>query len=244
MGKAAKDHIYAGRMAAVADFTFNEEVAAVFPDMIQRSVPGYTAILTLIETLAQKHAQPDTRLYDLGCSLGAAALAMRRGCRAPRCRIVAVDSSPAMIQGCRKIIAQDPGDTPVELICEQLENIPVQNASMAVLNFTLQFIAPEDRNEILGRMADGLCENGILVLSEKVCFDDPRLNTLLTEAHHDFKKAHGYSDLEISRKRAALEKVLIPETVDTHRQRLLAAGFQSADVWFQCFNFVSMIAVK
>jgi len=54
----------------------------------------------------------------------------------------------------------------------------------------------------------------------------------------------GYSKLEISQKRAALENVLLPETLEAHRSRLDTIGFDAVDVWFQCFNFASMVAFK
>jgi tRNA (cmo5U34)-methyltransferase len=120
----------------------------------------------------------------------------------------------------------------------------IENASVVVLNFTLQFITPEERFHLLEKIAKGMRKGGVLILSEKVIFEDNHLNELLIDSYHDFKRANGYSDLEISQKRTALEKVLIPETIPTHKKRLAKAGFNSCDVWFQCFNFMSMLAVK
>ena len=116
--------------------------------------------------------------------------------------------------------------------------------SMAVLNFTLQFIAPQKRDALIQRLAEATVPGGILVLSEKIRFADPHLQELNTQLHHEFKRANGYSDMEIAQKRSALEQVLIPETLDSHRQRLKGAGFASIDVWFQCFNFASLVAIK
>ena len=73
---------------------------------------------------------------------------------------------------------------------------------------------------------------------------DPHLDELNIELHHQFKRDNGYSDLEVARKRNALENVLLPETLAQHKQRLADAGFSSCDVWFQCFNFASLIALK
>jgi tRNA (cmo5U34)-methyltransferase len=115
---------------------------------------------------------------------------------------------------------------------------------VVVLNFTLQFIAPEKRSELIQRIQAGLKPGGILIISEKIVFPDASLNELFIDMYHGFKETMGYSKLEISRKRAALENVLVPETLDTHRQRLQQAGFDSVDVWFQCFNFASMVAIK
>lgn len=239
-----KDRIYNESMAQVADFRFDAQVADVFSDMIERSVPGYRSILMMIETLTGHYARPNSNLYDLGCSLGGATLSMRRGIQAEACSIISVDNSEAMVKRCRKVMDRDLHDTPVEVVCDDIRNIEVENASVVVLNFTLQFIPPRERAHLLQSICAGMQPGGVLILSEKVRFEDPHVNALLTEIHHDFKRAHGYSDLEISQKRTALEKVLIPETIPAHRERLLDAGFSSVDVWFQCFNFMSMLAVK
>ena len=240
----SKDQIYSESLANIADFSFDEQVAGVFSDMIERSVPGYRSIITMIETLTEHYAQPGSTLYDLGCSLGASTLSMRHGITASDCRIVAVDSSESMIERCREAAASDSHSTPVETVCADIRQVEINDASVVVLNFTIQFIPPDERRALLEKIHAGMRPGGVLILSEKVRFEDRHLDELLAEIHHDFKRAHGYSDLEISQKRTALENVLIPETIAAHRERLSEAGFSSVDVWFQCFNFMSMLAVK
>jgi tRNA (cmo5U34)-methyltransferase len=225
-------------------FVFDEKVAAVFPDMINRSVPGYATIIAMIGTLSAEYAQPASICYDLGCSLGAASLSMRHNIRAENCAIVAVDNSAAMVEGCRQAIERDSAVLPVAVRFEDILDTPVNNASMVVMNFTLQFVKPEARDELLTRIYEGLLPGGMLILSEKILFEDSALNDLFIEMYHRFKEQQGYSKLEISRKRAALEKVLIPETIAAHESRLKKAGFETFDVWFQCFNFASIVAVK
>jgi len=253
----SRDNIYATPQLDIAGFRFDQTVASVFPDMIKRSVPGYETIIAMTGTLAERYVQPNSRCYDLGCSLGASSIAMRHhiphksgeGHGESTCEIVAVDNSEDMLSQCRAVIQKDDDCspvklTPVNLICGNVQDIPITNASMVVLNFTLQFIPMEQRAELLQRIADGLLPGGVLVLSEKVAFEDPQHQELMIELHHNFKRANGYSDLEISQKRSALDDVLMPETLEAHRTRLRKAGFSSVDVWFQCFNFASLIALK
>ena len=239
-----RDTIYADPLRDAGLFTFDENVARVFPDMIKRSVPGYTTIVAMTGLIAQRYASPGSRLYDLGCSLGASTLAMRQNLRSEDCRIVGVDKSAAMLERCRSIVDTDTHDTPVDLICTNLEDVAIENASVVVLNFTLQFIPLGIRDEVIGRIYAGLRPGGIMVLSEKLTFEDPHLDQLNIDLHHEFKRANGYSELEIAQKRAAIENVLLPETLATHKQRIAEAGFSSCDVWFQCFNFASLVALK
>lgn len=238
------DTIYANPLGQVSRFAFDERVVDVFPDMIKRSVPGYATIINMIGNLAERYAQANSNCYDLGCSLGAATLAMRHRIQAANCKIIGVDNSAAMIHRCEQVIAADSGEVPVELIEAAIQDVTISNASMAVLNFTLQFITIEQRLQTLSNICNGLNVGGVLILSEKVAFDDQLHQQLMTELHHNFKRANGYSDLEIAQKRAAIENYLVPETLDAHRQRLRLAGFSSVDVWFQCFNFASLIAIK
>ena len=134
--------------------------------------------------------------------------------------------------------------TPVEVQLGDIEDAGIENASMVVLNYTLQFLQPDRREALLRRAHDGLLRGGILLLSEKVVDEDPRLEELLVDLHHEHKRRNNYSALEISRKRAALENVLIPETVGAHRDRLARVGFPNSAVWLRCFNFVSIVAIR
>lgn len=238
--RPTRDRLYAGDAGKPGDFVFDEAVAAVFPDMIQRSVPGYPAIINMIQLLAGRYAQAGSNLIDLGCSLGAATAALAMGSRDRDCRVIGVDNAPAMLERARLSLAEShPG---IEWQCADVRDVVVDDASVVVLNFTLQFLSPDDRPALLRRIRDGLRPGGILILSEKISGEDSAADELLRQMHHAFKRANGYSQLEISRKRTALEHVLVPETLKVHRQRLREAGFDRTDLWFQCFNFVSLIA--
>lgn len=237
-----KDDLYAQPRPQLVDFVFDEQVVRVFPDMIRRSVPGYDALLPLLGLFAERYAQPRSRCYDLGCSLGAATLAMGRRIQAPDCEIVAVDNAEAMVRGCRAHLAAADLPLPVTVLCSDIRAVELQRASLVVLNFTLQFVPPEQRLALLQRIRAACLPGAALVLAEKIRFDDPDQQTFAESMHVAFKQANGYSELEISQKRAALEKVLVPDTLQTHHRRLREAGFGRVHTWFQCFNFAALVA--
>lgn len=240
----AKDSLYANPIGEIAAFKFDDSVASVFPDMIGRSVPGYSTIIAAIGLLAQRYAQTSSNCYDLGCSLGTASFAMQSKIKAANCTIIAVDNSSAMTGRLQQCLENQQSITKIEVICADIRNIDIVSASVVVLNFTLQFVPVDDRLVFLKKIHAGLLPNGILILSEKLRFTDSRQDELQSDMHHLFKKANGYSDLEISQKRTALENVLVPETLIDHQMRLAQAGFSSAEIWFQYFNFASLIALK
>ncbi len=239
-----RDLIYARQVDEVASFTFDEKVAAVFPDMIKRSVPGYSSVIAMTGVLAARYARAGSVCYDLGCSLGESSYAMLRQIQVDDCRVIGIDNSEQMLEKCRMHLNEAQSRVPFDLLCDDILNVDFQPCSVAVLNYTLQFIDKQQRDELIKRIYEKLLPGGLLLLSEKICFADEALNRRMIDLHHAFKKANGYSDLEISQKRTALENVLIPEYPQTHSQRLQKAGFEKIDTWFQCFNFASFVAIK
>lgn len=239
--EAGRDRIFSRQLSDVRAFEFNDEVAEVFDDMIARSVPGYSLLLRLIGLYAGIFVTPGSRVYDLGCSLGAASRVVAEQARDLDCRIVAVDNSPAMIDRCR---LQDRGGSNIEWRCDDIRRTPLEPASMVILNLTLQFLDPGERPALLARICRSLDSGGVLVLSEKIVFDDELENARMMELYQGYKKTMGYSDLEISQKRNALENVLIPDTGARHVERLQAAGFGEIYLCFRAFNFASWLAIK
>ena len=238
------DDIYSSPLEQVNDFKFDEAVARVFPDMIQRSVPGYKTIIPMLSLITERYALPGTLCYDLGCSLGASTLAMRHGAKDKDVEIIGVDNSSSMLERCSHYVELDNETTPVTLVCNDICEIDFLPCSVVTMNFTLQFLPIEDRAALLAKIHDALVPGGVLILSEKLMFDQQIQNSEQQELHWLFKRANGYSDLEVSQKRNAIEKVLLPETMSDHEARLKSAGFSQAFSWYQCFNFFSFIAIK
>jgi len=212
--------------------------------MILRSVPGYGQIINTIGDLAQKYAVPNRKVYDLSCSLGAATLSIRRRVEGRNCKIIAVDNSESMVERCKENLSAYVSETPVKLVCGDILDIEIENAYVVRLNLTLQFLEPEHRESLLKKIYDGLLHGALLVWSEKLYFDQPKIQSTLDDLHLDFKRANGYSELEISQKRSSLEHVMKPDTLQQHEIRIKEQGFRQLSVWFQCFNFASMVAIK
>lgn len=240
------DKIYASSYEEVDSFKFDEAVTAVFPDMINRSVPGYQVVVQMLGVLAKMFAKDNTKVYDLGCSLGAASLSVLQAIKSnENIELIAVDNSEAMVSKLQDKIAKiDTGKNSITLLQDDIKHIDISAASMVILNYTLQFIPPEHRDEVIKAIYNGMLPGGCLVLSEKVVFEDETEADYLSSQHLVFKKANGYSNLEISQKRSSLEDVLISETIEIHKNRLLKAGFSQCYVWFQCCNFVSLVGIK
>jgi tRNA (cmo5U34)-methyltransferase len=239
-----KDNIYKNKREKVGDFQFDEKTVSVFPDMIERSVPGYRTLVSLIGTISAKYAKPDTNIYDLGCSLGAASFSMSENLTDFNSRIIAVDKSEAMISRLEKILEENPVDIKIIPVVSDVRDIKIEKASFVVMNLTLQFVSQEDRDSVIHKIYEGMNEGAAFILSEKITFDSEDEENTIHELLHNFKKCRGYSDIEIAQKKEALKNVLIPETFNQHKSRLENAGFSQVYQWFQGFNFISLIGIK
>ncbi len=238
-----RDELFVHEANAPQAFRFDEAVAKVFPDMLRRSIPGYSTLLHLIGVAASSHVQSGTHVYDLGCSLGAVSLSIRHAIGARDAKIVALDSSSAMVARCQEIISADSALCPVDVIQGDISALDLKPASLVVLNFTLQFAPKEARQQILNTISESLVDGGALILSEKTTSDDAGVNQFYTQTHDNFRQSNGYSRIELSRKREALETYLIPEKVETYEEQLRRAGLEPVQ-WFRCLHFVSWVATK
>lgn len=242
------DKLFSNPLPVISDFVFDDNVARVFPDMIKRSVPGYPTLSESTGLIAGQYAQENSLIYDLGCSLGASTQSMRRHVRAAGCQIMAVDNSEAMSARCHEYLqaqnAMIEELTPVQVLCADIISLDLEPCSVVVMNFTLQFVPPAKRLALLQKIHSALLPGGLLILSEKITFANSATQNCLEQLHYAFKRANGYSELEIAQKRTAIENIMLPDTLETHLSRLTQAGFSHSHSWFQSLNFCSLLAHK
>jgi tRNA (cmo5U34)-methyltransferase len=238
-----KDNLYT-QTGPTEKFEFNESVARVFDDMLERSVPMYRECLDSAVDWCARFAHKGTHVYDLGCSTGT--LMTRLADKLPAdsgVRLVGLDNSGPMLVKAREKLATSP--LPCKLVEADLQgDFSLTNASVVIMNYTLQFIPPEQRLRLARKIFQGLNDGGLLILIEKVKSDNSKFNETFIELHHQYKRAQGYSQLEIARKREALENVLTPWTVGENINLLMNAGFCSAEVFFKWNNFAGFVALK
>jgi tRNA (cmo5U34)-methyltransferase len=238
------DKLFSAEKHDLYPFNFNQSVVDVFPDMINRSVPGYQTIIDGIGRISRFFLNPQSHAYDLGCSLGSVSLAIAKYNTGKSLHISAVDNSSAMVERCKHHVTAYSYDAVIDVQQGDITELSMQSCKMVVINFTLQFIAPSQRQAIINKVYDALEDGGVLIVSEKIAAQSLKLDTLLVELHHEFKRENGYSDLEISQKRSALENVMILDSFEQHHSRLSDAGFSEIGIWFQHYNFMSFCAVK
>lgn len=239
-----RDDIFSQPSPAENDFSFDEKVSTVFDDMVSRSVPFYAEMQRMTGEIAADFAVDGSNLYDMGCSTGTTFLHLDP-LISPGVKFVGVDNSDEMLRKAKEKLAEYSLSRPFELInADMNKGLLIENASVVVMILTLQFVRPLQRQRLVREIVNGLNDNGCLILIEKLTTRESLFNRLFIKYYYDMKRRNGYSDLEISRKREALENVLIPYQMEENRELLLSQGFRCCEEFFRWYNFCGMVAVK
>ena len=222
-------------------FEFDEDVASVFDDMLNRSVPFYKEMQRLSINFACNFLDENDKVYDLGCSTASTLIELSKHCE-KNLNLIGIDNSEAMLSRASKKAKAFGVD--IDLINADLHDVSYENAKLILSNYTLQIIRPLQREKLVRKIYDSLEDKGIFVFSEKVISSNPTLNKQSIDEYYEFKKTQGYSEFEIAQKREALENVLIPYTEDENKQMIKDAGFSHCETIFKWVNFATFIAIK
>jgi len=238
-----KDRIFKEPLSKLTGFEFDARVAEVFDDMLDRSVPFYAEVQRMILDLVSHYYQEESTIYDLGCSTGIMMARLMEEFPGIT-QIVGLDDSQAMVDKANQRICPMPFQGKVVVACEDIRNTPLEQASVVIMNYTLQFIRPLHRDKVVRNIFEGLLPGGIFILSEKVLEDHNQISRLFIDMYYRFKRRQGYSELEISQKRERLENVLVPYKISELREILTNVGFAEVEIFFKWNNFTSLIAIK
>jgi tRNA (cmo5U34)-methyltransferase len=239
----SKDQVFE-KIQNISDFKFGSDVASVFDDMVNRSVPFYGEIQRMTSELAADYARSGTDVYDLGCATGATLIGMNTSV-AEDIRFIGIDDSQEMLAQCQKKLDEAGVKRPVELrVADLNKTIDISNASVVISCLTLQFVRPIYRGQLLQSVFDGLHSGGALILVEKVLAEDGVFNREFIKHYYNYKRRNHYTEMEISQKREALENILIPYRHSENITLLLDTGFAHCEVFFKWYNFVGLIAIK
>ena len=242
-----KDQVFASTAARASDFEFNAEVAAVFDDMLVRSIPFYREQQSMIEQIARKFYVPGTVVYDLGCSTGLTLVTIAKAL-GPDVQLAGYDFSGPMLDKARQRIAGAGLSRQIDLrradFNTDLSGVELQNASIVTLCWTLQFVRPLWRDSLIQWIYRGMVKGGALICMEKIMTNSSDMNRYFIEFYYDYKSRNGYSKEEINKKREALENVLVPYRTDENFEMFRRNGFSTVETCFQWFNFAGYLCVK
>ncbi len=237
----SRDQIFNSPQENIAPFEFNQKVAAVFDDMVARSIPFYQEIHRLIVDLTHRYYRGRGKVYDLGCSTGTTIELLEKSFGEKAISFVGVDTSAPMLELAKEKCSQVRA---VEFLLEDMIRVDFKDAEIVIFNYTLQFLKVDKRAELLKKIYNALPSGGCLILSEKIKSPSKKMESCITDLYYDFKRRNGYSELEISQKREALENVLVPLTPKEQLTMLEEVGFREPEMLFRWYNFASYLALK
>ena len=194
------DRVYAEAKETVSPFEFNHQVAQVFDDMISRSVPGYTLSHEVMALVTKRYAQPNTFLFDLGCSSGTSTKVLA-DFSPGSCKVIGIDNSQPMIDRCQLTLHDLIQTQQVVLSCQDLLDADLTGASMIVLNYTLQFLPVAIRDQLMAQIYQSLVPGGVVLVAEKIIHHNQDRQSFINNHHLDFKRQQGYIEIEIAQKR-------------------------------------------
>ena len=222
-------------------FTFNEDVANVFDDMLNRSIPFYRDNLKLNAKILSKYIKDGDKVYDIGSSTLNFLLYFEQNFKI-KADLIGIDNSKPMIKKATNKIKSY--NSNINLIFGNIENIELKPSQAIVSNYTLQFIDKDKRSEVIKKIFNSLNDNGIFLVSEKVISNNKKLNENLIEIYHNYKQDKGYTITQIEKKKEALENILTPLSLDENMSMLKKVGFKEVEVLFKWANFSTFLAIK
>lgn len=238
------DRLFSETILKTGEFSFDENVARVFDDMISRSIPLYADVQRSIPVLASMLDHEPIRVFDLGCSTGTSLIHLARTIQNRELELIGVDNSQAMLDKCDEKLQSLKLTDQIQTHLSDITTFDFQDASIVLMNYTLQFVSKESRPTILEKLFRSIRPGGFLLVSEKVIHEQPAMDDALVDLYFEFKRRQGYSDLEISRKRDALENVLVPMTIDQNMQLFSDAGFTRVELLLKWFNFATFVCYR
>ena len=224
-------------------FEFNQEVADVFDDMVERSVPLYAKVAHLSGQWALRFYQEGSTLYDIGCSTGTVLSYIGSNLHS-KGQFVGIDLSAPMIERAQQKLKDFPERHSLKLLQKDVMEVDFKPASVFIMNYTLQFLPVRSRRILIKKIYDALLPGGILFLSEKVQSANQEFQEMVTSTYEEFKLRQGYTRSEIARKKEALENVLIPFSDEEYAQSMEAVGFLPPETLVKWNNFTSFVAQK
>lgn len=245
---AREDKVFSNLMVDIPPFVFNEKVAHVFDDMAERSIPFYKEVQKMLTDLSLTFFQEGSKIYDLGCSTATTSALVYQGLvdlGITDFTIKGIDSSDAMCEEAQiKLDSIGASKEQVSITKGDFLTEDIHDASVVIMNYTLQFIDPLKREALIKKVYDGLRHNGVLLVTDKLLQSNTDMSRTFIDKYYNMKRLNGYSELEISQKREALDNVLIPYTLEEETELFESCGFKGVDAFFSWYNFTSFICIK
>ncbi len=229
-----------GIKANNAHWNFQGKTVDNFENHIKKSVPFYEEGHELIVQISDYFIKNDSICYELGCAVGK--LSYKLSCRHKNknALFIGIDIEKDMIAKAKKSY-QNPN---LKFIQHDINTINFKSADMFVAYYTIQFIHPKFRQELINNIYKNLNWGGCFIMYEKVRANDARFQDIFTGLYTEFKLSNGYTPDEILSKTRSLKGVLEPFSSNANIDMLKRAGFVDIISIQKYINFEGFLAIK
>ena len=221
-------------------FTFATDKEG-FDNHIDKSVRGYSHLWGDILSLSKYFVEDYTQVVDIGCSTGKLLKGMieQNQAHIPNAQYTGIEIEDDFYGDYNfdeekyQQLSYYKGD---------VRDYSFNNCSLITSIFTVQFMSPKDRQEVLNKVYNGLNTGGAFIFSEKTFSCNPKIQDMMTFTFYDYKRKY-FSDKEILDKEVQLRHMMKLNTKTEIYDMLNKAGFEVHNFW-QNFNFIGAIALK
>ena len=228
-------------------WSFEGTVADTFDDHVSKSVPGYTEGHKIVAGLADFFISDNSKVYEIGCSTGTLIHKLATECEGKKdINYIGLDVVDSMIKLAieKHSSIKLHSDCSLEFEQADIMEYPLHKSSFIVCYYTVQFIHPSIRQQVIDKIYEALNWGGALVMFEKVRGADARFQDILTGLYHDYKMEVGYSPEEVVAKSQSLRGVMEPFSVKGNLDLLSRAGFQDIETVYRNICFQGFLAIK
>lgn len=224
---------------ATSGWTF-DGIEDSFDSHISKSVPLYLTAHELAVEASDFFIRDRSIVYDIGCSTGTFLnkLWARKKDKSPR--LVGIDTVESMIQHAENNRA----DPSISFLCASVYEVDFDPSSMITSFYTIQFIPPSIRQDVINRVYNSLEWGGAFLFFEKVRAPDARFQDISSQLYTEFKMRNGYAADEILQKQMSLKSVLEPFSSQGNLELLKRAGFVDIMPIFRYVFFEGLLCIK
>jgi tRNA (cmo5U34)-methyltransferase len=223
-----------------ANWKFNGSMVEHFEEHVKKSVPLYLEGHQLITKLSDYFVKDDSICYELGSSAGTLTHKLAQHHAFRGAKFIGIEIEEDMVEKAKELYSAPN----LSFICDDMNTVELQKADLIVSYYTIQFIHPKLRQQLIDKIYNTLNWGGAFIMYEKVRANDARFQDIISNLYMEYKLDQGYTPKEIIAKAKSLKGVLEPFSTEGNIDMLKRAGFVDILSVQKYMNFEGFLVIK
>jgi tRNA (cmo5U34)-methyltransferase len=221
-------------------WSFGGKVPNKFESHIAKSVPLYLEGHQIIVRLSDYFLKEESVCYDIGCSTGNLLNKISQHTNKKKIKLYGIEKEKSMY----KYASSKIKEKNIKFINKDFRSIATKKSDLIISYYTLQFINPSIRQNILTKIFKTLNWGGAFIMFEKIRGNDARFDNMLNSLYLDFKEDNKLSVKDILLKSKSLRGVLEPFSDSGNLGLIKRAGFKDVQTIMQSLCFKGYLCIK